>query len=500
MRTVDPIAIVGIGCRFPGGVRSTDDFWKLLTGGIDAVVEVPEERWHLPTIYHPDPLKPGRINTRWGGFLDQIDRFDAQFFGISPREAEAADPQQRLLLEIAYHAVEDAGLTLAALAGKRASVYIGICSWDYGFLQLTSESRAAIDGYTNLGSSLCIAANRISYFFNLVGPSLAVDTACSSSLVAAHLGCRSIWDGESELAFVGGVNLTLRPELTIGFSKASMLSPDGRCKSFDARANGYVRGEGAGILILKPLARASADGDRIYAVIRATAVNQDGRTAGISVPNQASQEANIVEALRLAEIAPESVQYVEAHGTGTPVGDPIEAAALGAVYGKARKPDDRCIIGSIKSNVGHLEAAAGIAGLIKAALCLQHREIPKTLHFENPNPQIAFDDLRLRIAREPEPWPETHGQPPRAGVNAFGFGGTNGHAILEATPDAEIAARIHAELADDVAWMLPLSARSTSALSDVARSYLLRDSRRARPAARGAPRHLLFRRGEAVPP
>ena len=438
MRTVDPIAIVGIGCRFPGGVRSTDDFWKLLTGGIDAVVEVPEERWHLPTIYHPDPLKPGRINTRWGGFLDQIDRFDAQFFGISPREAEAADPQQRLLLEIAYHAVEDAGLTLAALAGKRASVYIGICSWDYGFLQLTSESRAAIDGYTNLGSSLCIAANRISYFFNLVGPSLAVDTACSSSLVAAHLGCRSIWDGESELAFVGGVNLTLRPELTIGFSKASMLSPDGRCKSFDARANGYVRGEGAGILILKPLARALADGDRIYAVIRATAVNQDGRTAGISVPNQASQEANIVEALRLAEIAPESVQYVEAHGTGTPVGDPIEAAALGAVYGKARKPDDRCIIGSIKSNVGHLEAAAGIAGLIKAALCLQHREIPKTLHFENPNPQIAFDDLRLRIAREPEPWPETHGQPPRAGVNAFGFGGTNGHAILEATPDAEI--------------------------------------------------------------
>ena len=272
-------------------------------------------------------------------------------------------------------------------------------SWDYGFLQLNSEERAAIDAYTNLGSALCIAANRISYFFNLVGPSLAVDTACSSSLVAAHLGCRSIWNGESELAFVGGVNLTLRPELTIGFSKASMLSPDGRCKSFDARANGYVRGEGAGVVILKPLARALADGDRIYAVIRATAVNQDGRTAGISVPNQASQEANIVEALRLADIAPESVQYVEAHGTGTPVGDPIEAAALGAVYGKARKPEDRCVIGSIKSNVGHLEAAAGIAGLIKAALCLRHRQIPKTLHFENPNPQIAFDDLRLRVAQ-----------------------------------------------------------------------------------------------------
>ncbi len=386
MSTVEPIAIIGIGCRFPGGVKNTDDLWKLLADGVDAVVEVPEERWHLPALYHPDPARPGRANTRWGGFLDQINRFDAQFFGISPREAELADPQQRLLLEVAYHAVEDAGLTLDALAGTRASVYVGICSWDYSFLQLNSESRAAIGPYTNLGSSLCIAANRISYFFNLAGPSLAVDTACSSSLVATHLGCRSIWNGESELVFVGGVNLTLRPELTIGFAKASMLSPDGRCRSFDARANGYVRGEGAAVIILKPLTRALADGDHIYALIRATAVNQDGRTAGISMPNQAAQEANILEALRLADIAPESVQYVETHGTGTSVGDPIEANALGTVYGKARKPGDRCVIGSIKSNFGHLEAAAGITGLIKAALCLQHRRIPKSLHFENSEP------------------------------------------------------------------------------------------------------------------
>lgn len=403
MSDVEPIAIVGIGCRLPGAVRNPEDLWNLLVGGVDAVVEVPEERWRLPATYHPDPGKPGRMNTRWGGFLDQVDRFDAQFFGISPREAELADPQQRLLLEVAYHAVEDAGLSLASLAGKRVGVYIGICSWDYSFLQLNSESRAAIDAYTNVGSSLCIAANRISYFFNLVGPSLSVDTACSSSLVATHLGCRSIWNGETELAFVGGVNLTLRPELTIGFSKASMLSPDGRCKSFDSRANGYVRGEGAGIVILKPLKRALADGDRIYAVIRATAVNQDGRTAGISLPNQAAQEANIVDALRLANIAPESVQYVEAHGTGTTVGDPIEAAALGEAYGKARAAEDRCVIGSIKSNVGHLEAAAGITGLIKTALCLQHRQIPKNLHFETPNPQIPFDDLRLRVAQRLEP-------------------------------------------------------------------------------------------------
>jgi acyl transferase domain-containing protein/acyl carrier protein/phospholipid N-methyltransferase len=480
MSDVEPIAIIGIGCRLPGGVRSPDDLWTLLVGGVDGVVEVPNDRWDLTATYHPDSSKPGRTNTRWGGFLDEIGRFDAQFFGISPREAEPADPQQRLLLEVAYHAVEDAGLTLAALANRRASVYIGICSWEYSIIQLTPEARAAIDAYTNLGSSLCIAANRISYFFNLRGPSLAVDTACSSSLVATHLGCRSIWNGETELAFVGGVNLMLAPELTIGFSKASMLSPDGRCKSFDCRANGYVRSEGAALVILKPLSRALADGDRIYALIRATAVNQDGRTAGISVPNQAAQQANIIEALRLADLAPNSVQYVEAHGTGTPVGDPIEAAALGAVYGQARQPEERCVIGSIKSNIGHLEAAAGVTGLIKAALCLQHRQIPKNLHFENPNPQIDFNDLRLKVAQRLEPWPKTHGEPPRAGVNSFGFGGTNGHAILEAPPDIGPSPRAHAEVPDGLAWMLPLSARSVPALSDLASSYLhaLRDERR----------------------
>jgi acyl transferase domain-containing protein/acyl carrier protein/phospholipid N-methyltransferase len=468
MSAVEPIAIVGIGCRLPGGVRSADDLWDLLAGGVDAITEVPKDRWHLPAVYHPDPSKPGRMNTRWGGFLDHIDRFDAQFFGISPREAAPADPQQRLLLEVAYEAVEDAGLTLASLAGKRAGVYVGISSFEYSSLQI--NDRATIDAYTNIGSALCITANRISYFFNLIGPSLAVDTACSSSLVAVDWACQSIWSGNIELAFVAGVNVILRPEGTIGFSKASMLAPDGRCKSFDSRANGYVRGEGAAVVILKPLARALAERDRIYALVRATAVNQDGRTEGISVPNRASQEANIVDALRLAGVAPESVQYVEAHGTGTPVGDPIEAAALGAVYGKAQKPENRCVIGSIKSNVGHLESASGIAGLIKAALCLQHRQIPASLHFENPNPNIPFDDLRLRVAQGLEPWPETHGRPPRAGVNSFGFGGTNGHAILEAVPEADRAAR--AEPADARAWILPLSARSSSALSDLARSYL----------------------------
>ncbi len=470
MSTVEPIAIVGMGCRLPGGVRSPDDLWKLLADGVDAITEVPKDRWHMPAMYHPDPSKPGRMYTRWGGFLDHIDRFDAQFFGITPREAAATDPQQRLLLEVAYEAIEDAGMTLASLAGKPAGVYVGVSTFDYGSLQL--NSRATIDAYTSLGSMLCVTANRISYFFNLLGPSLAVDTACSSSLVAAHLGCRSILNGESELAFVAGVNVILRPEATISASRASMLSPDGRCKSFDSRANGFVRSEGAAVVILKPLARALADRNHIYALVRATAVNQDGRTKGITVPNGASQEANIVDALRLADIAPESVQYVEAHGTGTPVGDPIEAASLGAVYGKARKPEESCVIGSIKSNMGHLEAVAGVAGLIKAALCLRHRQIPGNLHFEKPNPQIPFEDLRLRVAQRLEPWPETHGQPPRAGVNSFGAGGTNGHAILEAPPEANVALRAHDEPADGCVWMLPLSARSAPALPDLARSYL----------------------------
>ncbi len=477
MSAVEPIAIIGIGCRLPGGVRSPDDLWTLLVTGIDAITEVPKERWNVSAVYHPDPSRRGRTHTRWGGFMEGIDRFDAQFFGITPREASAADPQQRLLLETAYEAVEDAGLSLAALAGMRAGVHVGISSYDYGALQLQPHERDAIDGYTNLGAALSIIANRLSYFFNIVGPSLVVDTACSSSLVAAHLACQSIWNGESELGFVGGVNVHLMPELSIGFSKASMLAPDGRCKAFDARADGFVRSEGAAVVILKPLARALADRNRIYAVIRATAVNQDGRTDGITVPNPAAQEANIVSALRLAGISPDTVQYVEAHGTGTPVGDPLEATAIGKVYGVAQRPGQHCVIGSIKTNLGHLESTSGIAGLLKAALCLKHRQIPANLHFELPNPQIPFDELRLRVPQKLEPWPEFFGQPPRAGVNSFGFGGTNAHVILEAPPQqhvvasARVAAPLPTELVDGRAWMLPLSARSERALADLARSY-----------------------------
>ncbi len=498
MRAVEPIAIVGIGCRLPGGVRSPDDLWILLTNGIDAVAEVPKDRWLASAMYHPDPARPGRMNTRWGGFLDHIDHFDAQFFGISPREAAPADPQQRLLLEVAYEATEDAGITMTSLAGKRAGVYVGIGSYDYGIMQMSD--RAAIDAYTNHGSSLCIAANRISYFFNLIGPSLAVDTACSSSLVAVDLACHSIWNGDIELAFAAGVNVIARPHATVGFSKASMLSPDGRCKSFDARANGFVRGEGVAVVILKPLAQALADRDQIYALIRATSVNQDGRTEGISVPSRDSQEANLRDALRLAALAPESVQYVEAHGTGTPVGDPIEAAAIGAVYGKAQKLEDRCIIGSVKTNVGHLEAASGMAGLIKTALCLRHRQIPPTLHFEYPNPQIPFDDLRLRVAQRLEPWPETHGQPAARGRECI--------RVRRHERARHPGGRARCHQGRGNRRLSPRPTRLDTAAFGAERSgapgrgaLLPRCNWRSRRlAASSTPRHLLFRRSEAVPP
>ena len=468
----DPIAIIGIGCRLPGGANSPEAFWHLLRDGVDAITEVPEDRWNLRAFYDPDPAKPGKTYTRSGGFIEGVDRFDAQFFGMSPREASRADPQQRVLMEVAYEAVEDAGLAPERLAGTKSGVFIGIAAVDYVAIQASSPERRSINAYTNLGMAMCIAANRISYLFDLHGPSLAVDTACSSSLVATHLACQSIWNQECELALAGGVNVILRPEGTIGFSKASMLAPDGRCKSFDARANGYVRSEGAGIVVLKPLSRAQADGDPVYAVIRGTAVNQDGRTAGISVPNRVAQEAMLREAYRQAGVSPEDVQYVEAHGTGTPVGDPIELSAIGHVVSQHRSRGDECIVGSVKTNIGHLEVASGIAGLIKAALSLQHRQIPPNLHFETPNPEIPFDSLRLRVPISLQSWPGVNSAPRLAGVNSFGFGGTNAHVVLAEAPEAARTEPRQDTSSDNRALLLPLSARSPEALQASARSYL----------------------------
>src|SRR3954469_22281917 len=467
----EPIAIIGVGCRFPGGANDSEQFWHLLTDGVDAITDVPEDRWHLRAFYDPDPAAPGKTYARRGGFISGVNRFDASFFGMSPRDATRADPQQRVLMEVTYEAIEDAGMAPTRIAGTSTGVFIGISTLDYGGIQTSTTERRSINAYTNLGLALSIAANRLSYFFDLHGPSLAIDTACSSSLVATHLACRSIWSGECDMALAGGVNLILRPEGTIGFSKASMLAPDGRCKSFDARANGYVRSEGAGIIVLKPVSQALTDGDPIYAVVRGTAVNQDGRTTGVSLPNRAAQESMLVEAYRQAGIAPQAVQYIEAHGTGTPVGYPIELKAVGTVLGRSRSAENACIVGSVKSNLGHLEAASGMAGLIKAALTLKHGQIPPNLHFETPNPEIPFEALKLRVPRSLEQWPDTGEAPRLAAVNSFGFGGTNAHVILGEAPEGSEARTEHDERCDrDL--LVPLSARSPEALEARARSFV----------------------------
>jgi 3-oxoacyl-(acyl-carrier-protein) synthase/acyl carrier protein len=361
----EPIAIIGMGCRFPGASDPTA-FWRLLRNGEDAIREVPPDRFDQHAFYDPDPAAPGKMNTRWGGFLDEVDQFDPHFFGISPREAARMDPQQRLLLEVTWEALQDAGQVPERLAGSPTGVFIGIATNDYGRLQWNDLDR--IDAYAGTGNALSIAANRISYLLDFRGPSLAIDTACSSSLVAVHLACCSLRNGESTLALAGGVNLILSPAIAINFTKAGAMAPDGRCKAFDARANGYVRSEGAGVVVLKPLSRALADGDPIHAVIRGSAVNQDGRSNGLMAPNPLAQEAVLREAYRQAAVSPGKIHYIEAHGTGTLLGDPIEARALGAVLGVERPPGQPCALGSVKTNLGHLEAAAGTARYRRASI------------------------------------------------------------------------------------------------------------------------------------
>jgi acyl transferase domain-containing protein/NADPH:quinone reductase-like Zn-dependent oxidoreductase/SAM-dependent methyltransferase/acyl carrier protein len=464
----EPIAIVGIGCRLPGGVTSPQKFWELLCHGIDAVGDVPPNRWQTR---HTVSSKRGDASLRRGGFLQDLEGFDARFFGITPREAALMDPQQRLLLEVTWEAIEDAGIVPVDIAGSNSSVFIGISTQDYGMLQAASVDRASIDAYTNSGVGLCIAANRISYVLDLRGPSVAIDTACSSSLVAVHLACQSIWNEGQQLAIVGGVNALIRLESTIGFHRASMLSPQAKCMSFDADADGYVRSEGCAVIILRPLSIAVAARDPIYAVIRGTAVNQSGHGPGITVPSARAQEALLREAYRRAGVRVSAVDYIEAHGTGTPVGDPIEADAIGRAVGFRRSRNRPCVIGSVKSNIGHLEAAAGIAGLIKAALCVKHAEIPASLHFHSPNSNVDFDRLRLRVPEKLEPWPDRGGRPRIAGVNSFGFGGVNAHVVLEQPPTA---AEDHAQGASQFGreLLLPISARSSSALQALAKSYL----------------------------
>ncbi|MFZ4683708.1 MAG: type I polyketide synthase, partial [Terrimicrobiaceae bacterium] len=385
--------------------------------------------WNIPAFYDAEPGRPGRTNARWGGFIEGIDQFDPAFFGISPREAALMDPQQRLLLETAWESLEDAGFVTDSVAGSSTGVFVGISTFDYWRIQASYRDKTSIETHSTTGTVLSIAANRISYLFNLHGPSLAVDTACSSSLVAVHLACRSLRNGECSTALAGGVNAILIPDTFIGFSQMSMLSPDGRCRAFDARGNGFVRSEGAGVIVLKPLSAARADGDRVYAVIRGSAVNQDGRTSSLTVPGLDSQKDLIREACRDAKVDPAEIDYVEAHGTGTAVGDPIETGAIGAVLAANRRRP--CVIGSVKTNIGHLEAGSGIAGIIKTALVLDRGEVPPNLHFEEPNPAIDFKNWKLRVpvALEKLPRPEAI-----AAINSFGFGGTNAHVILQGVP------------------------------------------------------------------
>ncbi len=453
-----PIAIIGMGCRFPGAVVDPASFWALLRDGVDAVTEVPLERWNAQDLYDNDPAAPGKMNTRWGGFLSSIGDFDADFFGISAREAVAMDPQQRIALEVAYEALEDGGQTLERLAGSATGVFLGVQSHSNDYARLQFADPVKIDAYSGTGTSHSILSGRLSYIFDLRGPNVALDTGCSSAITAIHLACQSLRVGESDLALAGGVNLMLTPEFTIAASKVEFLSPDGRCRTFDARANGFVRAEGCGILVLKRLSDALRDGDRVWAVIRGTALNQDGHSNGITAPNGLSQAAVIRQALRNADVEPSGVTYVEAHGTGTTLGDPIEVEALAEVYGKAGA--DRCLLGSVKTNIGHSEAAAGVAGIIKTVLCFEHEAVPPHLHFETLNPHITIDGTRFAIPTELSPWP-AGGSARRAGVSAFGWSGTNGHLILEEAPRG---AATGAPVEDGRPLLLPLSAASPDAL------------------------------------
>jgi acyl transferase domain-containing protein/acyl carrier protein len=425
----EPIAVIGIGCRFPTA-RGPEAFWQMLLEGRDAITEVPPDRWDVNAYYDADPQTPGKSYSRWGSFLDRVDEFDAAFFGISPREARHMDPRQRILLETAWEALLNAAQAPEQLSGSNTSVFIGHMVGDYYALE--TRNTAGIDSYVSTGNLDSILANRLSYVLNLQGPSLAVDTACSSSLVALYLACQSLRQDECRLALAGGINLMLTPEMHVMGAKSLLLSPEGRCKTFDRKADGFVRGEGCGLLVLKRLADALAVNDRVLAVIRGIAINQDGRTNGISAPNGLSQQRVIRRALQNALLEPSRVTFVETHGTGTVVGDIIEVEALAQVYGSP-SADGPCYLGAVKTNLGHLEGAAGAAGVIKMVLCLEHGRIPPNLHFHELTPHIALESTRFRLPLEALPWSVSEG--PRCGaVSSFGLGGTNAHVILEEAP------------------------------------------------------------------
>jgi acyl transferase domain-containing protein/acyl carrier protein len=460
----DPIAIIGMGCRFPGGVDSPEAFWQLLADGVDAVRPVPADRWDADALYDADPSAPGKAATKWGGFLDQIDGFDAAYFNILPREAERMDPQQRLFLEVAMESLDDAGLTREKLRGSRTGAFVASYHNDYQLLEYRDHE--SIDARTLTGTVHSVLVNRLSYLLDLRGPSISVDTACSSSLVAIHLACQSLRHGESDVALAGGVSLMVTPDLMVSLSKVGFMAPDGRCKTFDQAADGFGRGEGCGVIVLKRLSDAIADGDRVLAVVRGSAVNQDGHSTLLAAPNGLAQQDLIREALASAQLAPGRISFVEAHGTGTPLGDPIEVEALAATVGRLDAGGGTCWLGAAKANLAHMEAAAGVAGVIKTVLALRHEAIPPQIHFKSLNQHLSLEGTRLAVATQMTPWPRAE-LTRCAGTSSFGVGGTNAHVILEEAP--QLAAE--AEQAPVLPLLLQLSAQSAPALRALAQGW-----------------------------
>jgi malonyl CoA-acyl carrier protein transacylase len=464
----EPIAIIGMGCRFPGGANDPTQYWNILKNGIDTTTSVPADRWDAAAYYDPDPDVPGKMYTTQGGFINlPLDRFDAEFFNLSPKETNSLDPQHRLLLEVSWEALENAGIDVSTLLKSQTGVFIGISSDDYTFAHRHSGDYKKINAYAMSGSTLSTASGRISYVFGLEGPSMAIDTACSSSLIALHLACQSLRAKDSDLALVGGVNLILTPEKHICFSKLQALSPDGRCKTFDASANGYARGEGCGVVVLKRLSDAVKDGDRILAVVKGTAINQDGKSSGLTVPNTLAQQKVMRQALENARVEPAEITYIEAHGTGTALGDPIEIEAIGKVFKANHTFDLPLLIGSVKTNVGHLEPCAGMAGLIKLVQCLQYEAIPPSLHFSQPNPHIPWDELPIKIPTQLTPWPRSD-KPRIAGISAFGFSGTNAHVIIAEAPVTDISPSER----ERAGHLLTLSAKNEQTLSELGTRYV----------------------------
>jgi acyl transferase domain-containing protein/D-arabinose 1-dehydrogenase-like Zn-dependent alcohol dehydrogenase/acyl carrier protein len=472
--TDEPIAIIAVACRFPGAA-DPDAYWDVLAGGVDAIREIPEDRFDVDEFYDPDQQTPGKIYTRSGGYLDSVDGFDPEFFGISPREAVWIDPQQRLMLEVTWEGLERAGYSPASLRGSRTGVFVGVAANEYAHL-LSGDSIENLEGHFITGNALNAIAGRVAFTLGLEGPAVAVDTACSSSLVAVHQAVQALHSGDCDMALAGGVNVLLSPASIVAASRARMLAPDGRCKTFDAAADGYVRGEGCGILVLKRLGDAQRDGDHICAVIRSSAVNQDGASSGLTVPNGGAQQRLISAALARAGLAGEDVDYLEAHGTGTPLGDPIEVQAAAAVYGVGRDPNRPLLMGTAKTNIGHLESAAGAAGLIKVVLSLENELLPQNLHFQSPNPHIPWDSLPVQVVEKPTPW-HGNGHPRRAGVSSFGFTGTNAHVLIEEAPQPSPSDQMVDGTADEAGtprepWaVLPLSARSAQGLTALAQRY-----------------------------